>query len=173
VLGDVDKRIMGEVYKVAHENNISGDVMGKLTNAMMDSRQTENDAMLAQDGVDEQTSTRITKELWGSDYQTNVNMISSMVAKLPENVRDSFQNARLANGQALFNSPEMLSFFSTVARTLDPAGTVVPNSNNPTQSITDEIKALEARMSDDDWFADTKAQDRLRKLYTAEEGMKR
>lgn len=172
VLGEVDERIMADVYKVAHDNNVSSDTVNQLTGAMMNARQSEQDALVAKDGVDQQQAERITKDLWGGDYETNINMIKGFVSKLPESVREGFENARMGDGQALFNSPEILSFLSDAARLANPGGTVVPNANNQTQAIGDEIKTLEAKMGDDSWFKDEAGQKRLRDLYTAEEGMK-
>ena len=64
-------------------------------------------------------------------------------------------------------------FFADIARKLNPAGTVVPNSNNPTQAISDEIAKLEGRMGEDEWYKDQESQTRLQELYTAREAMKR
>jgi hypothetical protein len=171
VLNEADERIMGSVYEVAHKNNLSNDAMNDLTNAMLVGRQAEQDLIIQQDGVDKQTSTSMVKETWGADYQTNVNMVQGLVNTLPESVRDDFANARLADGTALFNSPEALVFFADVARTMNPSGTVVPNSNNPTLAITEELKALEDRMGTDEWFKDEPAQKRYRDLLEAQDRM--
>lgn len=172
VLGEVDSRIMSEVFQVAHTENVSTTTMGKLTNAMLNARIAEEDAQLQQDGIDTQTTNRQLKDAWGADYQTNLNMMKGLANQLPESVRDDFLNARLANGQALFNSPEFAIFMADIARKVNPAGTVVPNSNNPVQAINDEIKALEAKMGTDEWHKDKDSQARLMSLYDAAEGMK-
>ena len=174
VLGEVDTRIMGEVYKIAHAENVSSSTMAKLTNSMLNARIAEEDLQLNQDGIDTQTTQRQLKETWGSDHQTNLNMIKGLTNQLPESVHEDFMNARLANGQALFNSPEFLVFMADIARKINPAGTVVPNSNNPTQAITDEIKTLEAKMTADPdaWHKDKDSQSRLMALYDAESNMK-
>jgi len=59
------------------------------------------------------------------------------------------------------------------ARRLNPAGTVVPNSNNPTQAISDEIKKIEALMGTDEYDKDPDMQQRLRDLYDADTNMKK
>jgi hypothetical protein len=171
VLGDVDTRIMDEVFAVAHTENVSSDVMGKLTNAMLNARVAEEDLMLQQDGIDTQTTRTQLKDAWGSDHQTNLNMVKGLTNQLPESMREDFMNARMADGTALFNSPEFLIFMADIARKVNPAGTVVPNSANPTQAIDDEIKTLEAKMGTDAWYKDTKSQKRLQDLYTAAENM--
>lgn len=171
VLGDTDTRIMGEVFKVAHTENVSSDTMGKLTNAMLNARAAEEDLMLQQDGIDTQTVRGQLQDTWGSDYQTNLNMVKGLVNQLPESMRDDFLNARLADGRALFNSPEFQIFMADVARKVNPAGTVVPNSANPTQAIDDEIKTLEKKMGTDEWFKDTDGQKRYQQLVEARGNM--
>lgn len=173
VLGEADSDSLSGVFKTGHENNVSNGAMSEMVNSFLQSRQSQIEEQGVRDNLDMQTATKMTKELWGGDYQTNINMIQGLMSKLPESVRGSFENARFADGSALFNSPEVLSFLSDMARVANPAGTVVGNSNNPTQAMTDEIKTLEGRMSDDDWFKDTDAQTRLRNLYTAQENMTR
>lgn len=172
-LGEEDTRILGEVYKTAHELNLSTDAVNKLTNTMLGARQIEEDAISAQDGVDKQTSDRQMRDAWGNDYQTNVGMVKGLVNLLPETVREDFENARLSDGKALFNSPEVLVFLGDIARKMNPAGTVVPNSATPGADIAAEIKELEARMGDDDWHKDVAANNRLMELYDAQKGMKK
>jgi len=171
VFGEADERIMEVVYQAAHGENLSNSTMNKLSNAMMTARQVEEDAITQQDGMDQQTTTSLIKEEWGGDYKTNVNMIKGLMNTLPESVKEEFENARLADGRALFNSPEVLVFMANIARTMNPSGTVVPNSNNPTQAITDELKTLESRMGTDEWFKDEPAQKRYRDLLDAQERM--
>jgi len=172
VLGDTDSRIMDEVFKVAHDNNVSTDVMGQLTNAMLTARAAEEQQIVQQDGLDTQNTRTMLNEQWGSDYQTNINMISGLTQQLPEAVREDFMNARMADGRAMFNSPEVAQFFADVARKVNPAGTVVPNSANPTEAIDSEIATLEAKMGTDAWFKDTKGQKRYQDLITAQENMR-
>jgi len=171
VLGDADERIMEEVYQVAHGENLSNNTMNKLSNAMMTARQVEQDNISQQDGMDQQSATQLVKDEWGGDYQTNINMIKGLMNTLPESVKEEFENARLSDGRALFNSPEVLVFMSNIARTMNPSGTVVPNSNNPTQAISDEIKTLEGKMGNDEWFKDEASQKRYRDLIDAQSRM--
>jgi hypothetical protein len=172
VLGDTDSRIMDEVFKVAHDLNIPSDQMGQLTNAMLTARAAEEQQIVQQDGLDTQNTRTMLNEQWGADYQTNINMIQGLTQQLPESIRDDFMNARMADGRAMFNSPEVAQFFADVARKVNPAGTVVPNSANPTEAIDSEITKLEARMGTDEWHKDSKAQQRYLDLITAQDNMR-
>lgn len=173
VLGDADARILSEAYKTAHQHNISAQAMSDLTNAFVKARQVEAEAIAAEDGVHQLTTTRQLKDTWGGDYQTNLNMIRGLVGQMPSEIADKFMSARLADGRAVFNSPEVLVYFADIARKLDPAATVVPNSSNPVASINEEIKALESRMGTNEWYKDQAANDRLMQLYEARERMQR
>ena len=167
VLGEADTRIMDEVFKVAHANNLPTEQVSQLTNAMLAGRAAEEDALVQQDGIDTQTTQRQLKEAWGSDFNTNINMIKGLTNQLPESVRDDFMNARLADGKALFNSPEVGMFLADIARKINPSGTVVPNSANPMQSMKDEIAKLEGKMGTDEWYKNQDMQKRYMDLQNA------
>lgn len=171
VLSEADGRIMEGVYGAAHAGNVSTETMSAITDAMLKGRQAESDAQTNQDGMDTQTTERQLKDAWGGDYEANINMVKGLVNQLPETVKEAFASARMGDGKAMFNSPEIMMAMSDWARKINPAATVVPGSNNPMQSINDEITALEARMSNPEWFKDQPAQDRYQKLITAREGM--
>lgn len=169
VLGESDQRIADGVKEIAHKHNLPTAALNDLTNAWLKGREAEAQATAQQDGVDTQTCDRQLKEMWGGDVETNKNIVMNHLAQLPESVREDFMNGRLANGKAWFNSPEVMGFFADSARALNPAGTVVPNSNNPVQAIDTEIAALEARMGDADWHKDKAAQKRYMELVEAKE----
>ena len=172
VLGEIDERIMSGVYDIAHKHNVSNDVISDLTNAMLKGREFESQAMVKQDGLDMQQSTSMLRDTWGQDYETNIGLVQGVLSGLPESVRDGFANARLSDGTAVFNSPEMMNFFAEAARAINPAATVVPAGNgNPVQAINGRIADLEAKMSTPEWFKDASSQKELLNLYTARDKM--
>jgi len=173
VLGDEDNRILNDVFQVAHEHNISNEAMSDITNAMLESRAVEAEAIIAQDGVDQQQTGTTLKESWGGDFDANVNLVAGLVTQLPETIREQFASARLPDGKALFNSPEMMVAMADWARKINPSATVVPNSNNPMQTMNDEIQALENKMGEDGWHKDQAAQARYQELITARENMQK
>ena len=171
VLGDVDQRILENVYPVAHNHNVPASAVNEMVNAFMTARQHEQDALMNQDNVDRQTSERTLREAWGNDYLTNINAISGLVAQLPEGTRDAFKSARMPDGTAVFNDPSFVVAMGEWARRLNPSATVVPNSNNPVKAISDEIKQLEAKMGTPEWFKDKDAQQRYLDLIDAKAQM--
>lgn len=171
-LSDNENEIFKDVFSAAHSKNISNEAMNELANSFKVSQARIIERQMAQDGIDSQQGAQVLKEAWQGDYQTNINMVSGLLNQLPESVRDVFKESRLADGRGMMNSPEVMHFFADIARKVNPAGTVVPNANNPTQAISDEIKALEARMGDREWFKDKAAQNRYQQLVTARQQMK-
>lgn len=173
VLGEEDERVLGEVYKIAHQHNIPASAMSDITNAVLKAREEEIQELQQQDSIDTQQSSRMLKDAWGPDYTTNLNLVRGLVAQMPEDLRDEFSQARLPNGKALFNSPEALVFFADLQRQVNPSATVVPSSSNPVADINSEISSLEKRMREDfdGWFKDKEANARLEALYEARERM--
>lgn len=171
VLGDGDEEVMSKIYELAHAENVSPEFISKITNEMLRSDQAKADAFVSQDGIDQQITGKQLKEAWGGDYTTNLNVVKGLINQLPANVKEQFESARMLDGKAVFNSPEMMIAMAEWARKINPSATVVPNSANPMQTMTDEIKALEDRMGDAGWHKDTDAQARYQSLITAKEQM--
>lgn len=172
VLGEDDQRIMDSVYEVAHAANVPGSVLSELTNAMMAGREEEAHAVQQQHGLDAQTATRQLKEAWGHDFEMNKGLVKSMLNGLPEAVRDEFASARLANGKAVFNSPEMMNFFADAARAMNPSATVVPaGTSNPLQAIETRLAELTNMMGEPDWHSNQNAQKEYMNLLDAQKRM--
>lgn len=174
VLGDDDERIMKGVAEVAHKHNLNQSQLSDLTSAMLTGRIAEQEAIMAQHGIDQQTCTRQIKEAWGSDHQTNLNVIRGLASTLPDSIRDNFLSAQLADGKMLFNSPEFMVWMADVARQLNPSATVVPNSSNPSQAISDEVKRIEETMRNDPdtYYRDQEMQNRYRQLIDTQDKMR-
>lgn len=176
VLGEADGRIMEGVYEFAHGENIPTKAMSGMTNAYLKGREAEKEAMVAQDGIDKQTVDRQLKEAWGNDYAKNVNMVQGLINQLPETVVEGFKNARMegGGGKGVFNSPEIVIAMADWARKINPAATVVPNSDNPMQTMNEKIAAYEKRMGEDSvaWHKDKAAHKDYMDLITARDQMR-
>jgi len=171
VLGDVDKSIMDSVYAAGHAGNVSTEVMGSMVNAFLEGRELEADDLQSQDGIHKQQTETLLRKTWGSDFDRNRNMVQGLVNGLPETVRGDFEGARMADGRALFNSPEVMVFMADIQRRLNPMATVMPGSDNPVQATADRIKSLETQMREDSvaWHKDKPAQEELMRLYGAQQ----
>jgi len=171
VLGEGDEETLADVYKIAHKGDVKSEVMSDIVNSMLRSEQAKVDAMVSQDGIDQQMTQKQLKEAWGGDFTTNLNVVSGLINQLPESIKEQFESARMPDGKAVFNSPEMMVAMAEWARKINPSATVVPNSANPMQTMTDEIKALEGKMGTPEWYKDLDSQKRYQDLVTAKERM--
>ena len=173
-MDDYTMNTIAAAYESAHKHNVSADAMSAIASDIVKAQTIAAEAAIADDNIHKQTSVAALKETWGADYKMNTNMVAGLIAQLPGEIKETFESARLADGRGVFNSPEMMVFFADIARKLDPAGTVVPNANNPTQAVTDEIAKLEKQMVDDpNWHKDKASNNRLIELYEVDERLKR
>ena len=166
-VSDHNKERIQKILNEAHSGMISNKVASKLVNTILADEKAQTENRQAQDGLDLQQASAMLKDRWGGDYQTNVNMVQNLVSKLPQDVQASFTDARMVDGKALLNDPSVFMWLADMAREINPAGFVAPNSNNPIQSINDEIATMEKRMGTDEWFKDEKSHARYRELVTA------
>lgn len=113
---------------------------------------------------------------WGpQDYRRNINLIKGLVDTMPEGLQEGFVGARLADGRALMNTPEMARWLVGISRQINPVSTVVPGAGvNAPAVIEDEIASIEKVMREDraQYNQDPKMQARLRELYAARERVK-
>ena len=172
VLGDNDKAILDPILAAGHELNLTNAQATAMTSKFLEGREAEMEVLERDDGIHKMQTAAQLKTAWGQDFETNVNLIKGFVAGLPDAVREGFESARMPDGRAMFNSPEVMVFFADKARQLNPSSTVVPNSNNPKGDIDTEIKELEGRMGEDAWHKDLEAQKRYQDLINAREAMK-
>lgn len=173
VIGDDDKPMIDGILEAMHGANASNAQVQAMLNSYYTGQEAQIAALEEQDNTDRSTALESLKEEWGPDYHSNKNALSAIINQIPESVREEFTNARLADGTALLNSPEMLMFLADMSRKTNPAATVVPNAANPAGAIKDEIKTIEALMAADDpkYWKDEGTQARYRELITAQEGL--
>jgi hypothetical protein len=171
VLSEGDDRILGDVYPIAHKHNIPSSAMNEIVNAVLTARQREAQGLEDKDGIDKQSAEKAVRDAWGSDTVGNTNAIAGLVNTLPEKTKEVFLNARMSDGRAVFNDPGFLVAMADWARRLNPAGTVVPDSVNPVQTIADELKQLKSQMGTKEWFDDPSKAERYQALLVAKEQM--
>ena len=172
VIGEQDKPIIEGFLKAAHGANIAPEQV----KGVLQWYYEQQESNLAQ--IEERDTATLTqtedslRAEWGGEYRTNINMIKGLIDTLPESVRDSFMGARLADGTALLNHPDMARWLAGTARTINPVHTVVPGAGaNVAGAIDDEIASIEKVMREDRsrYNGNEKMQARLRELYSARE----
>lgn len=176
VIGDADKPAVDDFLKAAHSRNMQPEQVKETLRWYFDFREKELDDLEKRDAEFLTQSEDALRAEWGPEYRTNVNMIRGLVDTIPQSIRDLFVGARLADGNALLNHPDMARWLVHTARTVNPVATVVPGAGaNMASAIEDEITAIEKTMRTDRkaYNADLKMQQRLRELYDARDRAKR
>lgn len=176
VIGENDKEIVSGFLKAAHESNASPTQVNKILHWYYKEQERMLDAQEEKDAAYLQESEDILRAEWGQEYRVNVNIIRGLVDTLPESVRDAFVNARLGDGTALLNNPDMARWLVHTGRTINPVATIVPGAGaNMASAIEDEIESIEKVMRENraEYNRNEKMQSRLRDLYDARERAKR
>ena len=175
VIGEADKPFVADFLKAAHDTNATPDQVNGLLAWYYGNQEK---ALVAQQETDANylaQSEDILHKEWGGEYRTNVNMIKGLVDTMPKDIQENFLNARMADGTALMNHPDMARWLVHTARTINPMATVVPGAGaNVAGAIDDEIASIEKVMATNRkaYNNDPKMQARLRELYGARDRAK-
>ena len=175
VIGENDKEIVDGFLATAHGVNASPDQVNGILRWYYGEQERVIEAQEEKDAEYLRESEDTLRAEWGQEYRTNVNIIKGLVDTIPEEVRDLFVNARLGDGNALLNHPDMARWLVHTARTVNPVASVVPGAGaNMASAIEDQIAAIEKVMTNDRaaYNKDEKMQARLRELYDARERAK-
>jgi hypothetical protein len=175
VIGDEDRPAIDSFLETAHALNMTPDNV----KAVIEWNEANKEAQIAaRQELDETQRTSALDSLnveWGGNFRRNVNMVSGLMDMMPESVRDSLSSARLPDGTAIFNNPDVLRGFAAIAHELNPAGAVVPAAGgDPMKGVNEEISQIEASMKADRkaYNKDEAKQARYRELLEAREKMK-
>lgn len=170
VIGDEDKETIEGFLQVAHQKNmqpeVAKDVIEWYYKGLEEQKEKRSE-------LDEQQKTAGIDELnieWGKDYRANINRVGNMLSYFPETVREALQSARMPDGTAVFNHPDVLRGFVQMALEVDPASTLVPNgSGDPMKGVEEEMAEIEKVMRENraKYDADEKMQARYRDLIDA------
>lgn len=173
VIGDDDKVMVDGVLEAMHGTNASNAQVQAVLNSYYAGQEAAIAAQEEQDNTDRGSALEVLKEEWGPDYQGNKNALSAIINQIPESAREQFLNARLGDGTAMLNNPEMLMFLADMSRKTNPAATVVGNNPDPTGAIKNELATLNEWMKnqDDRYWKDDSAQARWRELTDAKDAM--
>jgi hypothetical protein len=169
VIGDADKPLFNSFAEGLHKLNADPKI-AQYAVGWYNKLQEEQTAKLAEGDTTAKTATE--DELrteWGGDYRANINHIQGFLAQAPEGVADLVSNARGSDGKAILNDPNVVRWLASVARDLNPTGTIVPTGSTVGKGLEDEITEIETfmRTNRTEYRKDEKKQSRLRDLYDA------
>lgn len=167
ILGENDKAIFDGMREHFHNNDMSADQ----ANGLVESWLASNEAMRT--AAEQKQQQQLTdaksalRDTWGSDYKANIGILDNLLGQMPDETRQLFEYGTLADGSPLTSNAAIVSWLVQKEREANPVATSVPTGAGTIQTVNDEIKQLESRMTTKEWFKDQPAQDRLQELYEA------
>lgn len=178
VIGENDKPYVDNYLKYAHDKNMTTEQVKSNLEFYFKLQQDEMAQRKEQDGTYQIESVEKMKDEWGQEYKPNLNRIRGLLNMFSETEVDRLLTARTSDGRITGDDPAVLSMLNRLAREVDPAASVVPNSSNAPQAIADELQTLARQMGDsnsDYWSKDKgpALQARYRELLEAENKMKK
>ncbi len=171
VIGEEDKPVVAAFAERALSMNIPPKDIAGLVDEYYAIQEEQANLQAEKDAEFKTASLQGLREEWGGDFKGNINAMRPYFESVDAQLFDNLMGGRLADGTKIGDHPGMIRFFVAKSLQENPAATVVPAGGNQIETIETEIKTLEARMRDDRdaWFKDKPAQERLQKLYEAQE----
>lgn len=166
VIGEMDKPMIDDFLKVAHSKNVSPEVVNEFTSWYFNKQEQAMQQFAVQESESRQNAERELVAEWGNNFTLEKNNINNF---LKAQGLEDLQYARMPDGTAVGNSPEVLRKLSALAREINPGATVVPGAANASVSIDQEIAAIEKTMGTTAYTEDRGKQDRYMELLTARE----
>lgn len=179
VIGEADKPVIDEFLQHAHTANMRPEQVQGALSWYYETQEKQAQALAEADARTFSDTEDALRQEWGTDYRRNVNLAASILDAAPAGVKENMLGARLADGTALGNNPDVLRWLTTMAREINPLATVVPGSGaTATAALDNEIATIEARMGGDAatraaYFKDDKAQARYRELIAVRDKAQR
>lgn len=172
VVGDLDKPGVDKFLASMHAKNAHPDVVKA---GLATYYEIKADAIAQQAEADLTHRDEVADALraeWGAEYRGNINHVNAFLDMAPEGVKDKLLTARMADGRAVMNDPDMMRAIAGWAREVNPVGTVVPAGGDQMGAIASEITKIEGLMGNrqsEYWKGPgaEKMQARYRELVTA------
>jgi hypothetical protein len=175
VWADNDKDVLEDFQKHAFDANMPAGEFKKALAWYAQWQEKMQNQVAEMDSSFRAQSEEALREEWGPDFRRNINATAALFSGMNEEVKNSLFLARMPDGRMIGDHPEVVGFFSKLARELNPAATLVPSSGgDPSKGVDETIAAYEKRMGEDraGWFKDTKSQEHYSQLLAAREKMK-
>lgn len=175
VVGETDKPIVDGILEAAHAANFTPDQAKAAVQFYFKNRVMVAEQRAEKDETDRQSALDNLNKEWGGNFRQNLNMVGSLLTHFPASVQDAIKSARLPDGTALFNNPDVVRGFTAMALEINPAGTIVPaGGGDVAKSVDDEIATIEKTMRENrkEYTKNESLQARYRELLTTREKLR-
>ncbi len=144
VIGKEDKPIIDDFLKSAHGRHYTPEQAKGAIEWFMKDRERQTQERQERDEKERVQTLDALNQEYGGQYRRNINLVEGVLSKFPEKVRSSLMSARMPDGSAVFNNPDIVRGFVALALEVNPAGIVVPNGGGDLgKSMTDRYGEIQ------------------------------
>lgn len=174
VVGETDKAGVNEFLTAMHGANATPAQVQAGLNAYYKIKEQSIAAMGEADVSHRDEVQDTLRAEWGAEYRGNVNSINAFLDMAPAGIKEKLLSARMPDGRAVANDPDMMRTLIAWAREVNPVGTVVPSGGDQMGAIDTEIDKIRKVMREDRkaYDRDEKMQERFRQLLEARDKRK-
>lgn len=146
VIGDNDKPLINDFAKWAHDKGWPQSQFDEAVNWWHQAQGLAEQQILEADGDHKTAGMTALMQEWGpGDYKQNMNIVSTVLAGMPEEFRIELLASRTPSGQLVGNTIGFNKYLAEIGRQLNPAATLVSfNDANPGKTIENEIAQIDA-----------------------------
>lgn len=149
VVGEDEKPLFEDFFKAVHGKNWTPAQARDALEWYKRFQDQQQTAVLEADRAYKAEAEDALRAEWGAEFRANLNSIHALLDTAPAGVKEKMLGARVGQGTALGNDPDVLRWLSGLARELNPVTTVVPGSGgNIAQSVAEEMANLQKLMGD-------------------------
>lgn len=164
VIGADDKPFVDQFLKAMHERNMPAGPVKEAVAAYFSMQEKARADAIQSDRAFAQETEEALRAEWGHEFLPN------------RNLAENFAVTRFGDevGKAMMEAgPDVVKALAAISREINPAMTLVPNSNNPTQAIDDELASLNKMIGTPEWYRSPDKQARYQQLLAGQDAMKR
>lgn len=163
-ISDEDKPYVDEFLKGVHAKNLPPDAARAAIATYFEIQQQEAAKAIEADRAWKSEQEEALRAKFGPEYLPNYNMAHDFaVTRFGKDVGEALMSAGAPAVEAL----------AAIAREINPAATVVPNSSDPGKAIGDQLTELKKKVGTPEWYANPDLQNRYAQLLDAQSSMRR
>lgn len=145
-----DKEIVSGFVSKLHAKNASPDVVKEAVGAYYGELARQQQVRAEKDEQERVSVIDKLGEEWGGKFSSYRNRVENVLSTFPQSVRDAFKSARLPDGTAIFNHPDIMRGFLALSLRDIPEGVSVPAGDGDLgKSMTDRYKEITKTMRED------------------------
>lgn len=177
VLGDADKALAGSFAEHLHKVGAPQKVYDSALSWYLGHVEKQAADLDAADEANKTTTNKVLREEWGPRFERKRNSVGPLFetapggadVKNPGSLMSRLLGGRTADGKLIGDDADVVRWLVSIAQDRNPAAAVVEEGAATSQTVDNEIAALEKRMRTDRdaYFKDEKAQARYRELLEA------